>query len=742
MPRDKPNRLAGETSPYLLQHARNPVDWHPWGPEALDKARGEDKPIFLSIGYAACHWCHVMERESFESAEIAAVLNERFVPVKVDREERPDLDEIYMQSVQLLTGQGGWPMSVFLTPEGKPFYAGTYFPPEDRWGRPGFRSLLLQLAGAWADRRDEVEETAGRLAEAVRGGLARPGGKPGRPGAGLPAGAVRELRGRFDVLRGGFSKAPKFPHADAVLLLLRDAERTGEERPAEMAMATLEAMDRGGIHDQAGGGFHRYSTDDNWLVPHFEKMLYDQALLVRAYLAAWRRTGEERWARPVRRACDWVLREMIDEEGGIHSTLDADSEGEEGKFYVWTPEALREVLEGAGASEEERERYLRWYGADGRANFEGSWILHRPRSLETFAEAEGIVAEEWLARTDALDGAVREARETRVRPGKDDKVLACWNGLMIGSLARAGAALGEESYLDAATRAASFVLGAMVREGRLHRSWRRGSLRNRAFLEDYACMAEGLLDLAEATSETRRLEEARRLADEALRIFWDPEEGGFFFTGSDGEALLVRSKAGHDGATPSGSSVMADVLLRLARETGEASYRERAIETLSLFGGQMERFPGAFSTMLLAVERLVGQEGEAAAEGAVVPGLRAEAEAAGAVAPGESVGVRVRLSLPEGWHAPAREAGEGLVPTSVGLGAGTSGWSLEEVVYPPGEEGVYRGVAEITARLRAPAGAGSGEAELVLAVRCQPCGRGQCYPPVEIEAPLNVEIAG
>ncbi|MCA9727342.1 MAG: thioredoxin domain-containing protein, partial [Candidatus Eisenbacteria bacterium] len=495
------NRLIDETSPYLLQHAHNPVDWYPWGEPAFEKARAEDKPIFLSVGYAACHWCHVMEHESFEDPEIAALMNEHFVNVKVDREERPDVDDIYMAAVQMITGQGGWPMSVFLTPDLRPFYAGTYFPPDDRYGRPGFPKILQAMAHAYRERRDEVDAGATQLVA----GLARLTETPdasGEPDRDLLRAAAEELAGSFDAVNGGFGAAPKFPHATGLQLLLRVAG--GEDRrPVEMVTRSLDRMAAGGIYDHLGGGFHRYSVDARWLVPHFEKMLYDQALLVLAYVEGWQVTGNPEYARVVAETIGYVLRDLRDPAGGFYSSEDADSEGVEGKFYVWTLDEIRALLD-----EDEAALFLRAYDVDEVPNFEEGTILQRRLTAEQLI-AGGYVAtrateiEAILARARAKLFA---ARSRRVRPGRDEKILTAWNGFMISALARAGRALDDADYREAATRAAEFVWTRVRVDGILHRVHKDGRTRIPGYLEDYAAMTLAFVDLYEATFDLSWLE--------------------------------------------------------------------------------------------------------------------------------------------------------------------------------------------------------------------------------------------
>ncbi|MBI4251888.1 MAG: thioredoxin domain-containing protein [Candidatus Tectomicrobia bacterium] len=590
------NRLAGETSPYLLQHRHNPVDWHPWGEEALRRAREEDKPIFLSVGYSACHWCHVMEHESFENEEIAQILRDHFISIKVDREERPDIDAIYMEAVQLMAGQGGWPMSVFLLPDLRPFFGGTYFPPEDRRGRPGFKRVILRLAEIYKTHREDLVESAAKLTGAIgQMGLSAPARE------GLPRGAVSnaaaELSQRFDSQWGGFGGAPKFPPSMALMLLLREWRRTGERNLLDMAEFTLQRMALGGMYDQLGGGFHRYSVDDRWLIPHFEKMLYDNALLARVYLEAHQATGSAFYGSIAADVLDYVLREMTSPEGGFYSAQDADSEGEEGRFFVWTPQEIAAVL-----GPEEGRVVSRFYGVTEGGNFEhGKSALHVPWHVAAFAREEGMEAGELLGFLQRARRRLLGAREKRVKPGLDDKVLTSWNGLMIGAMALGGRVLERSDCVEAARRAAGFVLERMRGERGLLRTHRGGQSRLNAYLDDYAFLLAGLLDLYEASFEPRWIREAARLAEEMIDRYRD-EDGAFFFTSRDHEALIVRKKPGQDGAIPSGNSMAALGLLRLAKLTGEARFAGLGAGVLRAFGGYLERAPAAFHMMLVALD--------------------------------------------------------------------------------------------------------------------------------------------
>ncbi len=591
------NRLANETSPYLLQHKDNPVDWYPWGEEALARARAEDKPVLLSIGYAACHWCHVMEHESFEDPATAGQMNDLFVNIKVDREERPDLDTIYMEAVQALTGHGGWPMTVFLTPEGEPFYGGTYFPPEPRHGMPAFRDILQGVAHAYRERRDDVDHNATQLRERLQGGLQFRAAE-GELSPDLLDTAARGLAQGFDRVQGGFGSAPKFPQPMALDFLLRQFTRTGAADQLGMVELTLEKMARGGLYDQLGGGFHRYSVDDHWLVPHFEKMLYDNALLTPVYLHAWLLTGKDLYRRIAEETLGWVVREMTDDAGGFYSTLDADSEGEEGKFYVWTPAQLVELL-----GEEDARLVGAYFDVTARGNFEhGASILHLPRTIDVVAERARVSIERLGEALDRVRPILFAAREERVHPGRDEKILTAWNGLMIRAFAEAAVALDREDYRATAARAADFVLRELRRDGRLLRTYKDGRARLNGYLEDYAFLADGLLALYEATFDPRWLEEAQGLAETMIARFWDEEGGGFFDTSDDHEALIARPKSVFDNAIPSGNSVAVEVLQRLAVIYDNRDYAARAEQVLRGLREPMTRYPTAFGRLLAALD--------------------------------------------------------------------------------------------------------------------------------------------
>ncbi len=603
--RARANRLAGETSPYLLAHAHNPVDWYPWGPEALARAAELDRPVFLSIGYAACHWCHVMERESFEDDALAAYLNAHFVPVKVDREERPDLDALYMSAVQAMTGQGGWPLSVFLAPDGRPFFGGTYFPPAPRHGLPGFGQVLAGVHEAWQVRRGAVAETAEAVLARLRESRAIGRAAGALPPAEVLASASAALDAGFDEANGGWGQAPKFPQPMAIEFALRRHVATGDPRPLEIARRSLDRMADGGVRDQLGGGFHRYATDARWLVPHFEQMLYDNAQLARVYLHAWQLTREPRYRDVAVGVLDFLLRDLRTPGGGFAASLDADTDGVEGGTFTWMPGEVREVLGEASPLFEAA------YGVTEEGNWEGVTVLSRVRSDRELADRFGLGAAEVGQRLAGARAELLAARSRRPQPARDDKVLAAWNGLAIGALADASRALDAAApefadralvYRESAAAAAADVLaGLRVAPGRLRRSWKDGRATAEGVLEDSADLADGLLALYEATADERWFTEAAALAGGILARFADPA-GGFHDTAADAEGLVVRPREVQDNATPSGSSMATSILLRLAALTGEPRYRAAAERALAGVGPYLERYPTAFANWLCALE--------------------------------------------------------------------------------------------------------------------------------------------
>lgn len=609
---DEWNRLVFEKSPYLLQHAANPVDWYPWGEEAFAAAREQGKPVFLSVGYATCHWCHVMEHESFENEEVARLMNEAFINVKVDREERPDIDHVYMTVTQAMTGSGGWPMTVIMTPEKKPFFAGTYYPRESRYGRPGMLDLVPHISSLWKEDRAKLEHSAEEITrELSKMASSFPGAMLGKA---TMEKAFREYDERFEERSGGFSHRPKFPVPHNLSFLLRYHERSGEARALHMVEHTLEKMRLGGIYDHVGFGFHRYSTDEVWLVPHFEKMLYDQALLVAAYVEGWQVTGRALYRQTAEEVLTYVLRDMTAPEGGFYSAEDADSEGEEGKFYVWTHGEVMELL-GADLGNV----YTKALSITEEGNFHeehsgrltGSNIPHLGAPLDRLAEKMKIDLAEMQAPLESARAKLFEVREQRIHPLKDDKVLTDWNGLMIAAFAKAGMAFDNDQYINAARKAADFALSTLRREdGRLLKRYRLGEAGLPAHLEDYAFLSHGLVELYHATFEVRYLRESVTLANTMIEFFWDAENGGFFQSATDSERLFVRAKEAYDGATPSGNSVAALTLARLGRMTANVGLEEKAARTITAFSGAVERMPSQFSMMMMAADFLEGPSHE------------------------------------------------------------------------------------------------------------------------------------
>ena len=604
------NRLADETSPYLLQHKDNPVDWYPWGEEALSRARQEDKPVLLSVGYSACHWCHVMERESFENEETARMMNEHFVNIKVDREERPDIDSIYMSAVQALTHHGGWPMTVFMTPDGAPFYGGTYFPPVPSRGMPSFQQLLLSLADAYENHRAEVLKSAESVRDYLRASTGAAVPKAEVTGTEILDSAAASLLSQLDRRFGGFGGAPKFPQAMNLEVLLRHSHRTGDKAALDGVELTLRSMANGGIYDQLGGGFARYSVDEYWLVPHFEKMLYDNALLSRLYLETHLATGDPFYRRIAEETLDYVLRDMTSEEGGFFSAEDADSEGEEGKFYVWAPSEIEAALD-----PEDAQLATRYWDVTERGNFEGKNILYVPRPPEAVAAEFGLAPEKLWERIVEIREKLFAIRQRRVRPGRDEKVLAAWNGLMLRSFALAARITGRQDYREAAVKNATFLLEKLKEDGRLHRSYKDGRARFNGYLEDYAMVADGLVALYEATFETRWLVEADALCDAVSELFWDEEKRAFYDTPADHEELVTRPRDVYDNAAPSGTSVATEVLLKLALLLDRNDYRQRAEDILEELSGGMEKIPGAFGRLLCALDFSTSEPREVAIVG-------------------------------------------------------------------------------------------------------------------------------
>lgn len=594
------NRLGKEKSPYLLQHANNPVDWYAWGEEAFAKAKKENRPIFLSIGYSTCHWCHVMEKESFENEEIAKLLNQNFVPIKVDREERPDVDNIYMQAVMALTGSGGWPLSIFLTPDKKPFYGGTYFPTEDRYGIPSFKKVLLSVAEAWKNQKEELLESASSITDFLQKKTELDSSS--KLSAELLEKAFEEYAERFDAVYGGFGSGTKFPSPHNLSFLLRYYHRTKEPKALEMVEKTLQKMAYGGIHDHIGGGFHRYSTEARWLVPHFEKMLYDQATLSKAYLEAYQITKKPLYAEVAEDIFKYVLRDMTDKQGGFYSAEDADSEGKEGKFYVWRPEEVKKIL-----GEKDGENFNSFYGVSDLGNFEHKTsILNITTPLEEFAKKNDIQLSKLKQTLDKGKEKLFSERGKRVHPHKDDKILTDWNGLMIASLACGYQVLGDKTYLMAAQKAADFILNTLQKEGKLLKRYRKGEASIPGYLDDYAFFIAGLIDLYEASFEVKYLKEAIRLIQDMLELFWDTENAGFYFSGKNNEKLISKTKEIYDGAIPSGNSMAALDLLRIGRLTMNTDWEKKASDMLQAFAGSLQKQPTAYAQMLSAVDFYLG----------------------------------------------------------------------------------------------------------------------------------------
>jgi uncharacterized protein YyaL (SSP411 family) len=590
------NSLIDETSPYLLQHAHNPVNWFAWNEETLAQARAEDKPILLSIGYSSCHWCHVMEHESFEDEKIAEIMNENFINIKVDMEERPDIDKIYMNFVQLTTGSGGWPMTVFLLPDQRPFFGGTYFPPTPRYNMPSFEQILTSIKNAWDEKRDEILHSADEIVGEIKKiGLAEQTGGSLSPDQ-LDS-AFQSFAHTFDEKNGGFGGAPKFPAPMALEFLLRYYNRTGHEEALKMVTRTCRKMALGGIYDQLGGGFHRYSVDAVWLTPHFEKMLYDNAQLIRIYLHLYQLTKDDFYKKIAVETLEYVKREMLDECGGFYSAQDADSEGVEGKFFVWTPIEVEKIL-----GTEQSAPFLYYYDISIEGNFEGENILNIKNSIPATAEFFKIPENELEVLLEESKQKLFTAREKRIKPFRDEKILTAWNGLMLAAFAEAAAVFDSDDYLEIAKKNADFLLENLQTDGRLLRTWKDGQAKLNAYLEDYANLSDGLFELFQVTGEEKYLRESKRLVDKIITDFWDEEAGGFYFTSDDHEKLLVRSKEYNDSATPSGNSVAIDILLKLAKVFGAEKYHRFATTVLRLISPQLGRYAGAFGRVLSSLE--------------------------------------------------------------------------------------------------------------------------------------------
>jgi uncharacterized protein YyaL (SSP411 family) len=788
------NRLSRETSPYLLAHARNPVDWYPWGPEALEKARKEEKPIFLSIGYSSCHWCHVMEQKVFSDPEIARYMNEHFINIKVDREERPDIDEVYMTALHMYfqaiksTQTGGWPLSIFLTPDGRPLGGGTYFPPKDEEGRTGFPTLMKTVAEMWRDRRRQMETNADILADAVRQ-ASRPDAARAAPKLehALLEPVLKSLEASYDAEFGGFGfnrnnpDRPKFPVPVKLALLQYEAKRRNDERAGKMLHDTLDRMAAGGIHDHVGGGFHRYSTDRFWRVPHFEKMLYDNAQLADVYAEAYRHTGQEHYRAIAEDTIAFVFRELTDPRGAFYSSLDADSEGVEGKYYVWTAEELAATL-----SADELAICKAVYGTEGSPRFELGYVLEQVLPIDAAATTLKRPAVQLERELKTIHEKLLAARQKRTAPARDDKILTSWNGLMIHTLARAGVIFEKPEYVQAGAKAAEFLLSEMRDEkGRLFRSYRVGQARVGAYLDDYAFLVEGLLALHLATGDEKWGNAARRLADQQMQLFWDDAGKGCYFTANDHETLLARTKNGYDSVLPSGNSVTVRNLLRLASISKQTEYRDRARQCLDLFVPLMEDSPAGMTNLALALsEYLDTAESDTPrrdsrrarigiapdAEVLLAGGQKSAPQSAGKgqkkpevvtanaflsvdrLPPGGTCKLLVQLAIAEGWHIHANPAGDPEFDLATELSVKSAlGTELTKIRFPagqkvsrgPGEKPLlqYAGRANLLGLLEVPADIAGRKDELTIEVTFQACNDVQCHPPKTITLKLPVAVA-
>ena len=775
------NALIRETSPYLLLHAHNPVDWYPWGPEALERAKDENKPIFLSVGYSTCYWCHVMERKVFSDPEIAKMMNAWFINIKVDREERPDIDEIYMTATQIMTGSGGWPNSVFLTPDLLPFFGGTYFPPEDSRGRPGFPKILNALREVWLTQQTEVMVQAEKITEVIRQATAAaPASVEETPlDRQLISAAVKALESRYDTTYGGFSSAPKFPSPTNLELLLGEHEREPSKSVIEMVTNTLETMAYGGMYDQIGGGFHRYSVDAKWLVPHFEKMLYDNALLAKVYLHTYQLTKNPLYRRVAEEIFEFVSREMTSGEGGFYSALDAEVDAEEGKSYIWTKGQIQKVL-----GRKDAKLFMQVYGVDKGPNFEGGTnILYLPVPLSSAAKSLKRSEDELHSQLEPLKAKLLSAREERKQPLLDTKVIASWNGLMIDAFAYGYEVLGDKRYRDVAEKAARFNLKYLrTVEGRLMRTYRDGVAKYNGYLDDYAFLVRGLLGLYQATDEETWLTEAASLTDRMNSLFWDDKNGGFYFTLANQKHLVVRTKNPYDSALPSGNAVAANNLLTLAQHLDKKEYLDKAEKTLQNFAGMMKQSPGAFMHMLFATNRYLSMDwtkvGEAHQERSSqlslnreVPGeinifglptapqpsedelltLAASIPSKGDILLGNPFDVEVQLELAEGWHINANPASwDLLIPTTVSVSPDAS-VEILSVTYPKGTPlhadwkdapiSVYEGDVTVKMQLKLKQGETIENAfPLKIDVRYQACDADRCTPPSTATIPLWADI--
>lgn len=755
------NRLIHEKSPYLLQHARNPVNWYPWGPEAFEHAKKENKPIFLSIGYSTCHWCHVMERESFERQDVAEIMNKYFINIKVDREERPDIDEIYMNATNLITGRGGWPNSLWLTPDRKPFYAGTYFPREDRYGIIGFKTILLRLAQAWQAQHAEVEIQANRIATAMKDMAETTSVKAsGDLNKELVKQAENQIAGSFDKNMGGFGGAPKFPPHQKLMLLISQYRKTKNAKLLEMITKTADAMADGGIHDHIGGGFHRYSTDSRWFLPHFEKMLYDNAQLTRFYVDAYLITKDQRYREVAEGILEWVIRDMTDKDGGFYSALDADSEGEEGKFYLWGHDEIVSIL-----GTEEAERFARVYSFEKKGNYRdeaagerpGTNIVYLKKSLKEAAKTEKLSLKDLQKHLKNNREKLLDVRNKRIWPGLDDKVLVNWNGLMIGGFAYAGKELNEPKYVNAAQGAANFILAKMRKNGRLIHRYRQGQAKLDAYLDDYAFLADGLLQLYDATGDERWIAEAKALVEVLFEHYQD-KEGAFFHTADDHEKLLMRTKEPYDRAIPSGNGVAAAVLVKLSHITGDKKYLEQARRLLNFFLGFMEQAPSATATMIIAVDLLEDiklsptDTGEKPKAQLRKQPLTVQAFASDVtVSPGQTIQMSIKIDIDKGYHInSSKPLTKNLIATSVSLKKQPQA-AITTISYPKGKEvkfqfspeflSVYEQSVKIEFAVAIAKDAKAGKTDLEIEVKTQACTETLCLAPEIhlLSIPIQIE---
>ncbi len=714
------NRLILANSPYLLQHAHNPVNWFPWGEEAFAQARQENKPIFLSIGYSTCHWCHVMERESFDNIEIAKIMNENFICIKVDRERRPEVDEVYMTALVMTTGHGGWPMSNFLTTEGKPFFAGTYFPPND------FVSILQEITKLWQIQQPKFIEQAEHIFKAVQQ-VTNASSQAQQLGTDAIQAAVDAILARHDSFIGGFGTAPKFPQENWLLLLLETSLRNARQEPRLAAIRTLDAMAQGGIYDQIGGGFHRYTVDEQWLVPHFEKMLYNQAMLTRVYVLGHRLTGD--YSNIITQTLDYILREMTSVQGGFYSATDADTEEQEGLFFIWTPEQIRQALDAETA-----EFVIELYGVTKAGNFEGKNILHLPISLAKYAKQHKIPLKQLLVKIDFVRGKLRSVRDKRELPMRDDKIITAWNGMMITALVEAADILQQPKYLEAAIKAANFINSELKQGDKLWRTYLDGQASIIATQEDYAYFAEALLNLYDVTGEKIWLQQAQAITDSMLKLFWDEANGGFFINVAGDKLLIIRPKSPNDGAIPSGNSVAVRVLAMLAKRTGIERYHDKANTAINSYAKAITASPDNYAYMLLGTDELLHGELKRqlyGANGKVKASVQLTAE-----------DITVTIDISEGWHINAHKPLQNNLIATV-LSIGSSEWQLETVKYPAPklqslnwqqeQLALYEGTVQLHGKVKSITPEKVANGILPISLKFQACNDKMCLPPEELK---------